>query len=150
MYQTEKPSPQPRAFRKALAILLLTVAGFLSAPAIAQQTSVTTSDDGTLIIQLLVYGDDACPQTNDEEIIVCARRPESERYRIPKKLREKPLDVSGNGGSWTTHNEALEANTRFTRPNSCSAVGTGGQTGCLAALLHQYYLEKQLDKAQQK
>lgn len=137
-------------FRKTGLAIALAFLGCLPTIAQAQEVSQTTSDDGTLIIQLLVYGDDACPQTNDEEIIVCARRPESDRYRIPKKLREKPLDVSGDGGSWTTHNEALEANTRFTRPNSCSAVGTGGQTGCLAAFLHQYYLEKQLDKAQQK
>lgn len=138
------PMPTARAMRNMLLAFALAVISCL--PAQAQEASETTTADGRLVIQLLVYGDDACPQINSEEIVVCARRPESERYRIPKKLRNKGLDESGDGGSWTTHNEGLEASTRFTRPNSCSAVGTGGQTGCLAALLHQWYLEKQLEK----
>ena len=36
------------------------------------------------ITNLLVYGDDPCPKGEGDEIVVCARRPESERYRIPK------------------------------------------------------------------
>ena len=31
------------------------------------------------IINLLVYGDDPCPQSQGDEIVVCARRPEAER-----------------------------------------------------------------------
>jgi hypothetical protein len=123
-------------------------------PVLAQDSpneqSVTQKPDGTIVITLLVYGEDTCPQTNGEEIVVCSRRPEAERYRIPPKLRQKADDFSGDHGSWTSHNEALEASTRFTRPNSCSTVGTGGQTGCLAAALHQWYLERQMDKKDKK
>ena len=39
------------------------------------------------VFNLIVYGDDPCPKGEGDEIIVCARKPESERYRIPKKLR---------------------------------------------------------------
>src|SRR3546814_12198212 len=42
------------------------------------------------IFNLIVYGDDPCPKGQGDEIIVCARKPESERYRIHRKLREKP------------------------------------------------------------
>ena len=52
------------------------------------------------IINLLVYGDDPCPQSQGDEIVVCARRPEAERYRIPKKLREKPAPSGGPGWGW--------------------------------------------------
>ena len=141
------PTPNTSAVQRTLAALVLVLG--LSLPVQAQDASETVAADGKVVIQLLIYGEDACPQTNSEEIVVCARRPESERYRIPKKLREKGLDESGDGGSWTTHNEGLEASSRFTRPNSCSAVGSGGQTGCLAAALHQWYLERQLDKRNQ-
>jgi hypothetical protein len=123
-------------------------------PVLAQDSpneqSVTQKADGTVVITLLVYGEDDCPQAKGDDIVVCARRPEAERYRIPPKLRQKADDFSGDRGSWTSHNEALEASTRFTRPNSCSTVGTGGQTGCLAAALHQWYLEKQMDKRREK
>jgi hypothetical protein len=140
--------------RSPLAATALALFASLSAPVTAEDSpdeqSVTQNADGTVVIQLLVYGEDTCPKASGDEIVVCARRPEAERYRIPKKLREKPLDMSGDSGSWTTHNEALEANTRFTQPNSCSAVGTGGQTGCLAAALHQWYLEQQLEKQNAK
>ncbi len=124
----------------------------LTPPVLAAESpneqSVTQKADGTVVITLLVYGEDPCPQTSGEEIVVCARKPEAERYRIPPKLREPVDDYSGSKGSWTSHNEALEDSTRHTRPNSCSPVGTGGQTGCLAAMLRQWYLEKRLDKAQ--
>jgi hypothetical protein len=143
--------------KSALALLvpaLLALSLTAAAPALAQDSpneqSVTQKADGTVVITLLVYGEDECPQTNGDDIVVCARRPEAERYRIPPKLRQKADDFSGDRGSWTSHNEALEASTRFTRPNSCSTVGTGGQTGCLAAALHQWYLEKQMDKKGKK
>ena len=38
---------------------------------------------------LVVYGNDPCPRSKDDEIVVCARQPESERYRIPRELRKK-------------------------------------------------------------
>jgi hypothetical protein len=122
----------------------------LSAPAIADvssnEQSVTQKADGTIVISLLIYGEDTCPKSSGDEIVVCARRPEAERYRIPPKLREKADDYSGNRGSWTTHASALDYASRTSRPNSCSPDGTFGQTGCLAAALHQWYLERQMDK----
>ena len=71
----------------ALALLLFTATAM---PAHA-------TDKPERITSLIVYGEDPCPQSEGEEIVVCARRPESERYRIPKKLREKPA-VSGGPG----------------------------------------------------
>src|SRR4051794_8284847 len=38
---------------------------------------------------LTVYGDDPCPRSSSDEIVVCARQPESERYRVPKALRKQ-------------------------------------------------------------
>ncbi|MFN3593030.1 MAG: hypothetical protein ACK4TG_12710, partial [Thermaurantiacus sp.] len=43
-------------------------------PALAQEGTYRTRT-------VLVYGDDPCPKSeNPDEIIVCARRPEEERY----------------------------------------------------------------------
>ncbi len=95
---------------------------------------------------VLVFGDDPCPKGKGDEIVVCARQPESERYRIPKRLREQPRDLTGPSQSWTSKVATLEDVTRFTRPGGCSPVGTNGQTGCTQALLHQWYLERQAAK----
>ena len=66
---------------------------------------------------LVVYGEDPCPKAQDEEeIVVCARRPETERYRIPKEFR-KNKDERGSV-AWGARFDQLEEATRYTRPNS--------------------------------
>jgi hypothetical protein len=92
-------------------------------------------------INLIVYGNDPCPKGVGDEIVVCARRPEGERYRIPKSLRDKPK-TDAPSTSWASRWQGLEEQSRFTRPDSCSPVGTGGQTGCTQAMLHQWWLER--------
>jgi hypothetical protein len=117
-----------------LALLSLTAAADPAAadPAAADPPERTTS--------LVVYGSDPCPKSQGDEIVVCARRPENERYRIPKALRRNRNELSEN--SWSSRFGEMEEATRYTRPNSCSVVGTGGQTGCLAAMLRQWFAER--------
>ena len=81
---------------------------------------------------LIVYGDDPCPTSNGEEIVVCARLPEDERYRIPEPLREDremPADMA-----WAARAEQVEYVGRG-GTMSCSPVGPGGFTGCTQELL---------------
>jgi hypothetical protein len=92
-------------------------------------------------IQITVYGEDRCPVAESEdEVVVCARQPEEERYRVPPALRERrdrPADIS-----WAARNEVLEEDARTMRPDSCSVVGSGGQGGCQAAFIRQWYNER--------
>jgi hypothetical protein len=93
-----------------------------------------------------VYGNDPCPKPKGEEIIVCAREPESERYRIPKRFRSGPRVESGASASWASRVAGLEDAQRFTRPNSCTAIGSNGQTGCTQAMIRQWFLERRMAK----
>ena len=77
---------------------------------------------------LIVFGDDPCPKSGGDEIVVCARQPESERYRLPERFRGKRPVAAQE--SWTNTVSALEYVGRAGTPNSCSPVGSGGQTGC--------------------
>lgn len=90
---------------------------------------------------LVVYGNDACPQPRDEnEIVVCARRPEEERYRIPPALRasrERRHDTA-----WGTAVAQLEREQAYTRPGGCSPVGSFGQTGCQQMFMNQWFAER--------
>ena len=89
---------------------------------------------------LYTYGDEPCPESSGDEIVVCAQRPESERYRVPKELREESKDAApAGGGSWAAAVEGYDDIARTTRPDSCSAVGSYGFTGCAALALRQWF-----------
>ena len=88
--------------------------------------------------QLIVYGEDACPKSTDDTITVCARKNESERFRIPELLREH---ASPQNEAWSNKVLAYETVGR-TGTMSCSPVGAGGWTGCSGQLIKQAYAEK--------
>ena len=117
------------------ALLLAAAALFAGAsPAAAEPPERTTS--------AIVYGDERCPEASDpEEIVVCGKRPESERYRIPKELREdktkRPDEVA-----WGSRNELLEDAARSNIPGSCSPVGSYGQTGCRQQMIDAWYQDR--------
>ena len=107
---------------------------FASSPALAQADS-----SGEKINQLIVFGNDPCPQsTSSGEITVCARKDEGERYRIPEPLRG--IDTPANR-AWTDRVLAYETVGNF-GTQSCSPVGAGGWTGCSQQLIHNAYAEK--------
>ncbi|WP_167072578.1 hypothetical protein [Sphingomonas vulcanisoli] len=85
---------------------------------------------------LLVFGNDPCPRSKADEIVVCARHPESERYRIPKSLRAKPYNAARDG-SWAGTARVLEMVSKQGIPNSCSPQGTYGQSGCFQKFLEE-------------
>jgi hypothetical protein len=82
---------------------------------------------------VVVIGDDPCPtSSNPDEIIVCARRPEEERFRIPRELRDAERAASIARADRVGENRAALASGRdsATGIGSCSPVGPGGITGC--------------------
>ena len=120
------------------ATLLLTPAaalGLLASPAFAQEAPAAGNERVNTVI---VYGDDPCPVSSDTEITVCARKSESERYRIPAPLRETP---SSKSEAWSQRVLAYETVGR-TGTNSCSPVGPGGVNGCTQKLIDAAYAEK--------
>jgi len=115
----------------------LSGAGLLAFPAQAQD------DPGDRVNQLVIYGDDPCPQSSEDEIVVCARKDESERYRIPETLRGGSLGDAKNQ-AWSERVRSYEYVGK-TGTSSCSPTGAGGFTGCTQALLSQAYAEKGID-----
>jgi hypothetical protein len=97
----------------------------IPAPAAAQQANVA---------EIIVYGNDPCPRSADDQVVVCARRPEAERYRIPEKLR--PNGTRQQTESWASKSKVLET-VGDTGTNSCSPVGPSGFTGCLTQVIKQ-------------
>ena len=81
------------------------------------------------ISRVIVYGNDPCPRGAEGDIIVCGRRPDQERYRVPEELRDEAADEDPESTSWAVRAESLEYVGR-TGIQSCSTVGPGGFTGC--------------------
>ena len=98
----------------------------LPAPALAQA--------GSRVSEIIVYGNDPCPRSTDDEVVVCARKPESERYRIPENFRSSGPRQAGE--AWANKARALET-VGATGINSCSPVGPAGHTGCLIQVIKQ-------------
>ncbi|PZQ22811.1 MAG: hypothetical protein DI569_06700 [Sphingopyxis macrogoltabida] len=115
---------------------LTLIASAAALPAAAQETVV----DGEKINQVIVYGEDKCEQSSPDEIVVCSRLPEQDRYRVPQMLRGNPLDVRNE--AWANKVVALERVGRF-GTDSCSPVGLGGFTGCTQALVAGAKAERQ-------
>jgi len=114
--------------------LLLLAAAFVQDPAAA-----AAAPDDARVNQLIVYGDDACPESSADEIIVCARLPEDERYRIPRSLRERP----GEPGSRSWTDRAIELSyVGRSGIGSCSPTGAGGFIGCQNQLIQQARAER--------
>ena len=124
-----------------LALTLLLAAGLTVTPALAQDDSLAQSGEPPQRTSVLyTYGDEPCPEPEGNEIVVCAQQPESERYRVPKELREELKDDAPvGGGSWASRVEGYDNIARQTRPDSCSPVGSYGFTGCAAAALRQWF-----------
>ena len=116
---------------------VLSASGAIS-PALAQAQS-----GGEKINQLIVYGDDPCPASAGDEITVCARKDEGERFRIPEALRG--LNSTQNQ-AWDTRVKSYEVVSK-SGTLSCSPVGPGGSTGCSQRLIDRAYAEKASDPA---
>ena len=91
----------------------------LPSPAVAQNQTLG---------EIVVYGTDPCPRATDDAVVICRRLPEAMRYRLPETYR--PGGTFQQRQSWANKARTLST-VGSTGIGSCSAVGPGGQTGCL-------------------
>lgn len=122
------------------ALPLIAAMAFIS-PVMAQ-SEVVTAPTGERINQLIIYGDDKCPVSQDEEIVVCARMDEGDRFRIPENLRGDPNNLKNE--AWANRVSAYEYVGR-SGTMSCTPTGAGGFTGCGLAEINKAYAEKEQD-----
>jgi hypothetical protein len=130
-----------------IAALMLTLSVPVSGLAQSTVSPIVAPGSGTEEVNILiVYGEDDCPKGQGDEIIVCARHPESERYRIPKRLREKSASPGAPG--WTNQVAGIEEVQREMLPTSgCSVISSSG-AGCLAKALRQWLAERRMMKSE--
>ncbi len=124
--------------------LLMLLATTTGTPVAAQSMLKPAPTDTSLPRQKIVevFGTDPCPKSTDpNEIIVCARRPDEDRYRIPPGVRSDAQALSPNVAN-RRNLLGDDAGGAGGGIGSCSAVGPGGGTGCNQALQDQYRVSR--------
>ncbi|MED5206423.1 hypothetical protein [Qipengyuania flava] len=119
-------------------LALASLALAMPAAALAQDPNEAADDSYNMVI---VYGDDECPQSTTDQIVVCARKAENERFRIPENLR---FSESPENQSWAERVERFEMVGAF-GTMSCSPTGAGGFTGCTQQMINDAYADKAND-----
>ena len=107
-----------------------------TAPALAQEPADPIAPIPERVERVVVYGKDPCPPSSGDEITVCARLPETERYRIPEELRDEATEDDPASEAWASRVESFEY-VGATGIQSCSPVGPSGFTGCWAQMVRQ-------------
>lgn len=111
------------------------------APAAAQEAAQAPAGTGGEKVNLvIVYGNDECPKATGDELVVCGRKEEKDRFRIPEPLRGDPNAPANQ--AWGERFKSLEYVGR-SGTESCSPVGGGGFTGCFAQLSRLAKAERQ-------
>lgn len=108
-----------RMLTLALAAAAIPASLAFASPALAQANTRT----------ITVFGDDPCPTSNNEEIVVCKRLPETERFRIPMGLREGTLTPDSTAQA-VRNKRIVDQDVADAGIGSCSTVGAGGASGC--------------------
>ena len=114
--------------------LMITLAATAAAVAGTALLPVRGCGQQNSVAEIIVYGTDPCPRSTDDQVVVCARRPENERYRIPEKYR--PSGTRQQQEAWANKAKVIET-VGATGINSCSPVGPGGYTGCLTRVIKE-------------
>ena len=102
----------------------------LGAPAAAMFALATPASAQSQQLEVVVFGDDPCPRASEDEIVVCKRRPEAERYRIPQEYRSTSPDTDPARQSWAARVQYLDSQNATGIPQ-CTAVGPAATQGCL-------------------
>ena len=111
------------------------------ATAIAQDKQAETGQPPKRIKSVTITSTERCPESTADEIVVCNKI--DNPYRIPPALRDSGPIPSKNQ-AWTTRLATDEQTSREAAglPDTCSPVGSGGQTGCARAIARQFKAEK--------
>ena len=122
MRPRQHPSPRRRPFAFAAAF-----AGAI----VLLPTALSAQQAPQRIRNVQLTGEQKCPQSTADEIVVCSRIDPNEQYRIPKEMRNTAEPAAQNQ-AWANRTVTAETTSRAAAglPNTCSPVGTGGQTGC--------------------
>jgi hypothetical protein len=117
------------------------------APTTTQAEAAQAGQTPQRIRNVTLTAGQACPKGAGDEIVVCQTL--DQPYRIPKSLRDdKPIPAQNQ--SWVNRAASLDEIGRVAGglPDTCSAVGTGGQSGCSLQRAKAYSAERRANASE--
>lgn len=94
-----------------------------------------------------VYGDEKCPASNGQQIVVCRHHDAQEKFRIPKDLRDQePAGQSVGGNSNAVSAVNSTGGTGTMQVNSCNTIGAGVNAGCTLQQNAKWKAQQRADK----
>ncbi|SOB87035.1 hypothetical protein SAMN06297144_2155 [Sphingomonas guangdongensis] len=115
----------------------LVIAALIATPALAVAQDNTPPKR---IRNILLQAGETCPRSTADEIVVCSPA-DAEQFRIPKQFREAPkTDVQST--AWAVRVDRVMEDNQRVLPNSCSPIGTNGQSGCAQRAAEAWSAEK--------
>ena len=123
----------------ALALIALPVAAF------AQDQQAQTGQPPQRVRSIQLKPGEKCPPSTSTDVVVCGTM--SEPYRIPKELRDA-YPIPAQNQSWVARTQTADdiGRTAGGLPDTCSPVGSGGQSGCALQANKQWVAEKTAEK----
>jgi len=126
----------------------LLFAALVALPAIAGAQTAPAATDGAATgappqrVRSVTLGvGQTCPQSSDTEIVICSTL--DQPYRIPKQFRDSG-PIAAQNQAWGNRAATVDQVSRVAGglPDTCSAVGSGGQSGCALATNRQWAAER--------
>ena len=122
---------------------LTVLAALIALPALAsaQEQTAEQGQPPQRIRSVTLGAGQKCPTSTNGEIVVCSTL--DQPYRIPKELRDT-APIAAQNQSWVNRAASMDQIGRVAGglPDTCSAVGTGGQSGCFLARNNAYAAER--------
>ena len=127
--------------RFALAALLLA----MPAGAFAQDKQAESGQPPQRVRNIQLAPGEKCPPASGNEVVVCGTL--EQPYRIPKALRDDGPVPAANQ-SWVNRAANVDQVSRTAGglPDTCSPVGTGGQSGCALQINQQYAADRRAQR----
>jgi len=97
-----------------------------------------------------VYGDEKCPSSNGQQIVVCHRHDLKEKYRIPKDLRDSEPEPQAAGGNVGAASAVATTGGTGVQVQSCNAIGAGVNAGCTKSQLDKWKAQQRAQKKQEE
>jgi hypothetical protein len=97
-----------------------------------------------------VYGDEKCPSSNGQQIVVCHRHDLKEKYRIPKDLRDSEPEPQAAGGNVGAASAVATTGGTGVQVQSCNAIGAGVNAGCTKSQLDNWKAQQRAQKKQEE
>lgn len=93
-----------------------------------------------------IYGNEKCPSSNGQQIVVCHHHDAQEQFRIPKDLRDQEPAPQAGGGNANAMNAQATTGGTGVQINSCNAIGGGVNAGCTKKGIDAWKAQQQADK----